>query len=187
MAVKDFDSHLDAAFAEPQATEPTPQPAPQPARPAVPRFTGATLDFATLCEHWQGFADVVRSSKAMLAHCLSEGQPQSLQGGTLGLLFGEDQAFHLNLLREPATQRELEKQIEKYFGQHLKVTLNDVATPAQSAQSAQPAPERARARLTPEDVAESRREAAQDVLQSTPLLQEILDTFDGEILEDNQT
>ena len=89
-------------------------------------------------------------------------------------------------MREPATQRELETQIEKYFGQRLKVNLTNVAMPS-PAVPAKAVPERSSTRLTPEDVAESRREAAQDVLQSTPRLQEILDTFDGEILEDNQT
>ena len=40
------------------------------------------------------------------------------------------------------------------------------------------------ARISPQDVAESRRAAAADLLQSTPRLREILDAFDGEILDD---
>jgi len=174
----EFDQHLETAFDRVDRVESLQDAAPD--EPQVTRFQGGALDLGALQSHWAAFTEVVRGSKAMLAHCLSEGQPHSLQDGILGIGFSEEHAFHLNLMREASTQRELERQIERFFGTRLKVSLGDAAQPVA------PQDERANARLTPEDVAASRREAAQDALDQTPRLQEILDTFDGEILEDNQ-
>jgi hypothetical protein len=39
--------------------------------------------------------------------------------------------------------------------------------------------------LTHEDIVQSRREALHDVAERFPRVQEILDAFDGEILEDH--
>jgi hypothetical protein len=184
-ASQDFDRRLEEAF-EDRRSEATPAAADIP---AASRFSGSTLDLAALQDHWKDFTEVVRGSKAMLAHCLSEGRPQTLQDGVLGIGFSEEHAFHLNLMRENRTQRELEKQIERFFGKRLKVSLVDTLPSGLSSglSSGRPTADSGSARLTPEDVAESRRDAAQDALQRTPRMQEILDAFDGEILEDNQT
>jgi hypothetical protein len=184
---RDFDRHLEEAFADGRSE----MPSAAADVPDVPRFSGSTLDLAALQDHWKDFTEVVRGSKAMLAHCLSEGRPQTLQDGILGIGFSEEHAFHLNLMRENRTQRELEKQIERFFGKRLKVSLVDTLSSGSPSSggpsSGRPTADSGSARLTPEDVAESRREAAQDALQRTPRMQEILDAFDGEILEDNQT
>jgi hypothetical protein len=41
-------------------------------------------------------------------------------------------------------------------------------------------------RLTHEDIVQSRRDALGDVMESSPRMQQILDAFDGEILEDRE-
>jgi hypothetical protein len=186
-AIEDFDRHLDTAFDATKTAAPMARDESAAVAGKAARFSGDTLDLQSLCDHWGDFTEVVRGSKAMLAHCLSEGKPQSLHDGVLGIGFTAEHAFHLNLMREPRTQRDLETHLADFFGAPLKVSLRDAAQNVGESSVATPDAERSGARLTPEDVAQSRRDAAEDALQQTPRLQEILDAFVGEILEDNQT
>lgn len=187
IAIQDFETHLDGAFEEATVAADTDVAAAAVVPEAVTRFQGDSLNLKTLCASWADFTEVVRGSKAMLAHCLSEGKPHSLQNGVLAIWFSAEHAFHLNLMREARTLRELEAHLQQFFGKHLKVDLRDGAQDTEISSVPDSDAARVSARLTPEDVAQSRRDAAEDALQQTPRLQEILDAFDGEILEDNQT
>jgi DNA polymerase-3 subunit gamma/tau len=141
---------------------------------AAGRAPGGPLDLSVVRAHWEPFTRVVQQSRAMVAQCLADGQPEALEGSVLRIGFPTEHSFHTSLLQDPTRTRELEEIFQAYFGQRLTIRVG-------AAQAERPA---ATARISPQDVAESRRAAAADILQSTPRLREILDAFDGEILDD---
>jgi hypothetical protein len=140
------------------------------------------VDLERVRERWEDFTLALRDSKAALAHCLSEGRPVRLHGITLEVYFPPEHSFHLNLFQEAVRKRELEPYLATYFGQPLQVALSSAAEP--SPEPAPAPPPTPAGRLTPDDIARSRRGALSDVLKSTPGLEAIIDAFDGEVLED---
>jgi DNA polymerase-3 subunit gamma/tau len=154
------------------------------------------LELSVVNARWQDFTRTLRGSKAMLAQCLSDGVPASLDGSTLEVRFAAGHAFHMNLFENASTRSELEQQLQLFFGQPLHVRLRQAdlvlhpgsttPEPAGSETPATAAPGSA-ARLTDEDIARSRREALSDVVEGTPRLQDILDAFDAEILDERES
>ncbi len=125
---------------------------------------------------WQSFTQSVSRSKAVLAQCLSEGVPMRLDGGRLHVEFGEAQMFHLEMLQQPEARGELERLLAEYFGMALHIVpsarLGEAAAPP---------------RLTHEDLVQTRRHSVQESVQRAPRLQEILEAFDGEILDEPES
>ena len=155
--------------------------APRPSAAAPPGGTAAAVgapvaDLETIAARWTDFTQVVRGSKAMLAQCLSEGVPVRLDGEALELEFDAGQSFQVHWLDEAATRADLEEQLEAYFGRRFRVRVRESGA----------RPPELPPRLTDADIAASRRAAVEDIVQRTPNLQDILDAFDGEILEDRE-
>jgi DNA polymerase-3 subunit gamma/tau len=153
--------------------------------PAAGAATGtaalAQLDLETLCNRWEEFTRALRAQKAILAHCLSEGRPVRYAAGTIDIYFPAEHTFHVHALEAAVRQRELDGYLASFFGAPLKlaVTYDDAGASANT-----PAPAGPAARLTPDDVARSRRGAIDDVVQQTPGVEAIIEAFDGEVLED---
>jgi len=163
---------------------PPPAPAVRPV-PAVPRAVAAgslSVDFESVRARWQEFTQALRS-KPMLAHCLSEGVPTRLVAGTLEVWFAPENTFHQHLFEESIRRRDLEPYLQQFFGAPLKAALAMEAPGTAAAAAAAPA--EPQARLTPEDLARSRRGAIEDVVQQTPAIDHIIDAFDGEVLDDS--
>ena len=78
-------------------------------------------------------------------------------------------------------RRDLEPYLQQFFGAPLKAAL--AMEPPGTAPAAVPA--QTQARLTPDDLARSRRGAIEDVVQQTPAIDHIIDAFDGEVLDDS--
>jgi hypothetical protein len=155
--------------------------APGVASAAVPGVASAAVgapaaDLESIAARWNEFTQVVRGSKAMLAQCLSEGVPVRLDGEALELEFEAGQSFQVHWLEEAVTRTDLEEQLEAYFGRRFRVRVRE-----SGAGTSELPP-----RLTDADIAASRRAAVEDIVQRTPNLQDILDAFDGEILEDRE-
>ena len=141
---------------------------------APARVASGPLDLSVVRAHWEAFTRVVQQSRAMVAQCLADGRPEALEGSVLRIGFPREHSFHTSLLQDPSRTRELEETFQAYFGQRLTIRVGE-------AHAERPSPT---GRISPQDVAEGRRTAAADILQSTPRLREILDAFDGEILDD---
>jgi DNA polymerase-3 subunit gamma/tau len=137
----------------------------------------AALDVDSIRARWSDFTHVVGGSKAMLAQCLSEGIPTRLDGSILEVRFAKGDSFHMSLLEVPGTRAELETQLHTFFGRPPQVRLGEGRAQAEIVSEST-------SRLTEVDIADSRRAAVDDVVRRTPRLQDILDAFDGEILED---
>jgi hypothetical protein len=153
---------------------------PPRAQSATGTLVAGAVNLEMVRDHWLGFTQRLAQSKAMLAHCLSEGIPVRLDGQKLHVQFTDEQRFHVEMLQNPAARGDVDRQLEEHFGcsLHLLPCLREVgdAEPESPFMS----------RLTQEDIVQSRREALGDVMRSSPRLQEILDAFDGEILEDRE-
>jgi len=154
----------------------TPPRAPQgrAQQPQAATMVASGFDLAQVRDRWAEFTRTVADSKAMLAQCLAEGMPSRLEGARLHVEFTEEQRFHLEMLQQPGPRAELEQLLGGYFGQPLQLVPCASATEDAGA-----------ARLTHEDIVQSRRDALHDVAERFPRVQEILDAFDGEILEDH--
>jgi len=152
-------------------------PAAGESSPRAAVLAAAASDLGTVQERWQEFTQVVAGTKAMLAQCLAEGVPARLEGTRLHVEFRDTQMFHLEMLQQPNARAELEQLLARYFGRPLQLVPY---APQNDAPDAPPAS----ARLTHEDIVQGRREALVDVTKRVPRLQEILDTFDAEILDD---
>jgi DNA polymerase III subunit gamma/tau len=170
---------VDASGASP--APPRPGSAAVGAPAAAPGVASAAVgapaaDLESIAARWNEFTQVVRGSKAMLAQCLSEGVPVRLDGEALELEFQAGQSFQVHWLEEAVTRADLEEQLEAYFGRRFRVRVRESGT-----EKSELPP-----RLTDADIAASRRAAVEDIVQRTPNLQDILDAFDGEILEDRE-
>jgi len=159
-----------------------PPPPSKSLRPAAQAESGpvatATLDLEHVARRWADFSVELRATKAFLSVCLAEGKPVRLVGSVLDVWFPPEHTFHLHAVQDAIRQRELEPYLEMFFGQRLKLAIALEESPAA-------APPASSARLTPDDIARSRRGAIDDVVQNTPAIEDIIQAFDGEVLEDD--
>ncbi|HZM17420.1 MAG TPA: DNA polymerase III subunit gamma/tau [Candidatus Krumholzibacteria bacterium] len=160
-------------------------------RPAVPGLVqresrppavgGATIvaavELGEVQERWAEFTQLVAGSKALLAQCLSEGVPARLEGARLHVEFRETQSFPLQMLQHANARAELEQLLAGYFGRPLQLV------PCLPGAESPPGAPLSSGRISHEDIVQSRREAV-GASERLPLLQEILETFDAEILEE---
>jgi hypothetical protein len=138
----------------------------------------ATLDLEHITRRWTEFTLELRATKAFLSVCLAEGKLVRFAGGVLDMWFPPEHTFHLHAVQDAIRQRELDPYLEMFFGQRLKLAIALEESPP-------PTPLPSAARLTPDDIARSRRGAIDDVVQSTPAIEDIIQAFDGEVLEDD--
>jgi DNA polymerase-3 subunit gamma/tau len=137
----------------------------------------ATLELELVARRWPEFTQELRATKAFLSVCLSEGKPVRLSSGTIELWFPPEHAFHLHAVQDALRQRELDPFLELFFGRSLRLAV--------AAESDPSAPASPAARITPDEVARSRRGAIQDVVDNAPAIDDIIAAFDGEVLEDH--
>ena len=178
---------------------------PRPASASVaPRAAGSSaaatvvaLDLEVVRARWTEFTQALRASKAMLAHCLAEGQPVRFESGKLEVWFAPEQNFHQHLFEDALRKRELEPYLKAFFGRAMQVGLAPATSrPADgaaigiadgtSAGTVTTTATSGAARLTTEDVLRGRRDALADVVERTPGLDDIITAFDGEVLDDSQ-
>ncbi len=181
---------------------------PLPGRSTAP---SARIDFETVVARWTEFTAALRGSKAMLAHCLSEGRPVRLSAGVLEVWFPPEHTFHSHLFEEAVKRRDLEPYLAQFFGTPLKTALaleEHAAAPRPAAARRRETPpntapgspagnevpaagaamldESGSQRLTSDDIARGRRDAIEDVIQRTPVIDDVITAFDCEVLEDPQ-
>jgi hypothetical protein len=148
------------------------------------------------------FTAELRATKAFLSACLAEAKPTRVAGGAVEVWFPAEHTFHLHAVQDAIKTREIEPYLKVFFGQTLKLVVASGAEPSQivAAGGGLPltldggsefeTPGRAAngsARLTPDDIARSRRGAIDDVVQEHPRIEDIIDAFDGEVLEDRDS
>src|SRR5262249_18062766 len=131
---------------------------------AAPGAAPAALDFETVCRRWSEFTQALRGSKAMLAHCLGGGQPARFTAEPLEVAFAPEHAFPQHLFEEAVKRRELEGYLAQFFGAPLRVAIARDTAPAAAAAAPAPAPAPAQ-RITSQHVADSRRDAIDDVVE----------------------
>jgi hypothetical protein len=139
----------------------------------------ASLQLDDVAARWTEFAHLLRETKTVLAHCLADARPVRLAANTVEVEFPLENSFQLHALQEAIKQRTLDPYLRTFFGQPLKLAL---AAQGGEASAASPA-----ARLSRDDIAQSRRDAIEDVVRQTPAIDEIIQLFDGEVLEDPGT
>lgn len=155
---------------------PVPAPSGRRAAAAV-QPVGLQLD--DVASRWNEFAHLLRETKTVLGHCVAEARPVRLAASTVEVQFPLENGFQLHTLQEAIKQRTLDPYLQTFFGQPLHLSI--------AAASGEPTASPPAARLSRDDIAQSRREAIADVVQQTPAIDEIIRLFDGEVLEDPQS
>ena len=156
-----------------------PLPAPAPVvRPAgAIAVQAVSLQLDDVSARWSEFAHLLRETKTVLAHCIADAKPVRLASNTVELEFPLENSFQLHALQEAIKQRTLDPYLRTFFGEPLKLSI--AAAAGDTGAGAAPA-----ARLSRDDIAKSRRDAIEDVVRQTPAIDEIIQLFDGEVLED---
>lgn len=139
---------------EPASAKPGPAPRPQPEAPAGERDAGAFLSF-------------VRQHSLPLAAQLEHGHLRLRGADELIIEFPVD-SFYLENIKDPDTQKKIKQLGEEFYKRPLRIT---VAAGARNAASS-----------ADDDREQERKKKRQEALRN-PLVQKIIDVFDGEIID----
>jgi hypothetical protein len=147
-----------------------PQGAAEPLVP--PKDTDfASLDYASQRRLWESFVTQVRQKKVTLGVCLISGTLASFEQGVVTLRFAKGCAFQREQVEDAANQKFLESATKKYFGRELRISCVGVDDGKET-------------RRKPKDKTPPTGQASADGggIEANPLVQKIIDDFDGEII-----
>jgi DNA polymerase-3 subunit gamma/tau len=131
----------------------------------------ASLDYASQRRLWESFVTQVRQKKVTLGVCLISGTLASIEEGVVTLRFAKGCAFQREQVEEAANQKFLESATKKYFGKELRISCAGVDDGKET-------------RRRPKEKTAPAGQASADGggIEANPLVQKIIDDFDGEII-----
>lgn len=124
------------------------------------------LSLESLLKIWEKVIDKIKEQNAPLGTFLKEGEILELKGNILTIEFAKDRAFHKQQIEKRENLSLIEKTINEIYGQNLKLRLVLNANKVNHATHK-----------------EKKKVDLEELAKNEPLVKNILETFEGEIIQ----
>lgn len=179
------------AKSAPRSAEPTPPAEPAHAAPEAPSAPAAAPDgpgdLQMMIRAWPRVIQHLRSNRANTSLCaiLKDGQPSSYDAGTVTITFPESHRFHVQRAEQPAARSAIEDAFKHVTGLQVRIQAASGDTPAAPATSRAP---QAQAAAAGEQASSAEQKNNGDGAAAgepgSDLVEKVLQTFGGEVLDD---